>query len=178
MVKQGPKDQQQGGVPLLPLWSSRSLDKQVYRVEWGVAGSAPHDPPRRRRRGEHRPRGGTPTVERGAGAGGSSPRQSSVSQLVLNRHKSRKYLKGVNTLARGIRINCNLGAVTTNPKGTYGKLQVWYLPEGIANIFSMHELEKTYCITYKSWDRYYAVHTPRGEVLFYKDEQLLPYIDL
>jgi hypothetical protein len=84
----------------------------------------------------------------------------------------------VKTLAQGIRINCNVGSVTTNCKGTYGKLQIWYLPKGIANIFSMHELEKTYCITYDIWDRYYAIHTPRGEVLFYKDKQGLPYIDL
>jgi hypothetical protein len=32
--------------------------------------------------------------------------------------KSGKYLKGVKTLAWGIRINCNAGAVTTNRKGT------------------------------------------------------------
>ncbi len=42
----------------------------------------------------------------------------------------------------------------------------------------MHELEKTYCITYVSWDGYYAVHMPRGEVLFYKYKQGLPYINL
>ncbi len=92
--------------------------------------------------------------------------------------KSKKYLKGVKMLARGIRINCNARAVTTNCKGTYKKLQVWYLPKGIANIFSMHKLEKTYCITYDSWDRYYAMHTPRGKVLFYKDKQGLPYVNL
>ena len=92
--------------------------------------------------------------------------------------KSGKYLKGVKTLAQGIRINCNVGSVTTNRKGTYGKLQVWYLPKGMANIFSMHKLEKMYRITYDSWDGYYAIHTPRGEVLFYKDEQGLPYINL
>jgi hypothetical protein len=68
--------------------------------------------------------------------------------------------------------------MTTNCKGTYGKLQVWYLPEGIANIFSMHKLEKMYHITYNSWDQYYAVHMPRGEALFYKDKQGLPYTDL
>ena len=49
--------------------------------------------------------------------------------------KSGKYLKGVKTLAWGFRINCNAGVETTNRKGTCGKLQVWYLPKGIANIF-------------------------------------------
>jgi hypothetical protein len=62
--------------------------------------------------------------------------------------------------------------------GTYGKLKVWYIPDGIANIFSMHELEKKYHITYDSWEGHYVVHTPKGEVNFYKDKQGLPYIEL
>jgi hypothetical protein len=74
-------------------------------------------------------------------------------------------------LAWGIKINCNAGSVTTNCKGTYRKWQVWYLPKRIANIFSMHKLEKTYRIIDDSWDGYYVIHTPQGEVLFYKDKQ-------
>ena len=42
----------------------------------------------------------------------------------------------------------------------------------------MHELEEMYRITYDSWQGYYVVHTPKGEVRFYKDEQGLPYLDL
>ena len=52
------------------------------------------------------------------------------------------------------------------------------LPDGIANIISMHELESLYRITYDSWVGYYVVHTPKGEVRFYKDKQGLPYLDL
>jgi hypothetical protein len=55
--------------------------------------------------------------------------------------------------------------------GTYGKLKIWYLPGGIANIFLMHELEKLYRIKYDSWVGHYITHTPRGAVKFYKDEQ-------
>jgi len=55
---------------------------------------------------------------------------------------------------------------------------VWYLPNGIANIFSMHELKRSYCIMYDSWEGYYVVHTSKGEVQFHKDEQGLPYINL
>lgn len=40
----------------------------------------------------------------------------------------------------------------------------------------MHELESMYRITYISWMGYYVVHTPNGEVCFYKDEQGLPYL--
>ena len=42
----------------------------------------------------------------------------------------------------------------------------------------MHELERFYRITYDSWEGYYVVHTPKGEVRFHKDEQGLPYINL
>jgi hypothetical protein len=92
--------------------------------------------------------------------------------------KTDKYLKGLKTLPSGIKINCNTGAVSTNRMGTYGKLKVWYLPGGIANIFSMHKLEMLYRITYNSWEGHYIIHTPRGAVKFYKDKQGLPYIDL
>jgi hypothetical protein len=54
----------------------------------------------------------------------------------------------------------------------------WYIPKGIANIFSMNEVKKRYRITYGSWQGYYVVHTKSGEVRFYKDENGLPYIDL
>ena len=56
--------------------------------------------------------------------------------------KSDKYLKDIKTEPRGVWINCNAGAITTNKRGTYGNLKVWYLPDGIANIISMHELEE------------------------------------
>ena len=42
----------------------------------------------------------------------------------------------------------------------------------------MHELEGMYRISYDSWQGYYVVHTPKGEVRFYKDKQGLPYLDL
>ena len=75
-------------------------------------------------------------------------------------------------------VNCNAGAVKTNQVGDYGKVRAWYMPEGIANIFSMHQLEKMYRITYDSWLGYYIVHTDDGPVHFHKDEQGLPYINL
>ena len=92
--------------------------------------------------------------------------------------KSDKHLKNIKTVKGGVKINCNAGTVATNLRGTYGGIKVWYLPDGIANIFSMHELERSYRIMYDSWEGYYVVHTPKGEVRFYKDEQGLPYINL
>ena len=52
------------------------------------------------------------------------------------------------------------------------------MPKGIANIFSMNEIEKLNRITYDSIDGYYVVHTDKGPLYFHKDEQGLPYIDL
>ncbi len=92
--------------------------------------------------------------------------------------KSKKYLESIRTLKSEIKNNCNAGAVTTNQMGSYGRMNVWYIPEGIANLFSMHELEKMYHITYDSLDGYYVMHTPRGKVVFHKDKQGLPYINL
>ena len=52
------------------------------------------------------------------------------------------------------------------------------MPKGIANIFSINEIEKLHCITYNSIDGYYVVHTDKCPVYFYKDQQGLPCIDL
>jgi hypothetical protein len=92
--------------------------------------------------------------------------------------KSKKHLSNIRTMACGIKINCNAGNLKTNQQGDYGMMSVWYIPEGIANIFSMNKLETKYWITYDSWEGYYVVHTQNGPVRFYKDENGLPYIDL
>ena len=78
----------------------------------------------------------------------------------------------------GIKINCNAGSVSTKQMGKYGRMKVWYIPDGIANIISMHEPEKLYRITYDSWEGYYVVHTARGQVHFHKDKHGPSYIDL
>jgi hypothetical protein len=92
--------------------------------------------------------------------------------------KNNKYLTGVKEVHEGIKINCNAGAVVTNLRGSYGRLKVWYLPDRIANNFSMHELERLYRITYDGWDGFYVVHTSRGEVRTHKGKHGLPFIDL
>jgi hypothetical protein len=98
--------------------------------------------------------------------------------LMVTAFKNKRFLKEIRTVKGGIKINCNAGAVVTNKKGKFGRLNIWCLPDGIANIFSMHKLEKMYRITYDSCEGFYVVHTPRGEVHFHKDKQGLPYIDL
>jgi hypothetical protein len=50
--------------------------------------------------------------------------------------KNDKFLKSIKTEARGVKINCNAGAISTNKRGKNGNLKVWYLPDGITNIIS------------------------------------------
>ena len=70
--------------------------------------------------------------------------------LTVTAFKADKYLRGIKMVRNGIRINCNAGAVRTNKLGSFRSLNMWYIPNGIANIFLMHELEKHYMITYDS----------------------------
>ena len=63
-----------------------------------------------------------------------------------------------------MQVNCNAGSIKKNQKGEYGRVEAWYMPKGIANIFSMNEIEKLHCITYDSIDGYYVVHTDKGPV--------------
>ncbi len=92
--------------------------------------------------------------------------------------KTNKDIKEIRTVPEEIKINSNAGAEMTSKMGKYGGLKVWYISNFITNIFSMHELEKMYCITYNSWDGFYMVHTPKGQVQFNKDEEGLPYFNL
>jgi len=92
--------------------------------------------------------------------------------------KSKEYLENIRSVKQGVKINCNSGVMRTNKLGDYGSMNVWYIPNGIANIFSMNELEKKHRITYDSLDGYYVVHTANGEVRFHKDENGLPFINL
>jgi hypothetical protein len=39
--------------------------------------------------------------------------------------KTKQYLKDVQTVPGGIKINCNTGGVSTNQIGRYGRMKVW-----------------------------------------------------
>ena len=98
--------------------------------------------------------------------------------LMVTAFKSKKHLTNIRIVACGVKIYCNTGNLKTIQQEDYGSMKVWYIPEGIANIFSMNKLEKKYRITYNSWEGYYVVHTHNGPVRFHKDENRLLYINL
>ncbi len=87
---------------------------------------------------------------------------STVTCSTVTAFKSKQYLENIRSVKRGVKINCNSGVMCTNKVGDYGSMNMWYIPDGIVNIFSMNELEKKYCITYDSWEGYYVVHTANG----------------
>jgi hypothetical protein len=79
------------------------------------------------------------------------------------------HLTNIRSVKCGVKINCNVEAMKTNWQGDYRTTSIWYIPKGIANIFSMIELEKKYRITYNSWEGFYVMHTHNGPVRFHKD---------
>ncbi len=81
--------------------------------------------------------------------------------------KYKKYLKEVKRCDTGIKINCNAGAVTSSLMGKYGLISAWYIPEWIANIFLVYEIEKKHQIMYNIWEGYNAMHTASGPVKFH-----------
>ena len=67
--------------------------------------------------------------------------------------KTAKYTRNIKTKKRGMQVNCNAGSIKTNRKGEYGRVEAWYMPKGITNIFSMNEIENLHRITYNIIDR-------------------------
>ncbi len=63
--------------------------------------------------------------------------------LTVMAFKSKKHLSNIYTVKCGVKINCNTGTMKTNQQGHYRTMNVWFIPEGIANLF-LNKLEKTY----------------------------------
>ena len=79
--------------------------------------------------------------------------------------KTAQLLKDVKESPTRMRIHCNIGTFSTNLIGQlpgYGK--VWFHPEGIANILSLHNLTKKFRVTFDSANEDgFVVHKPDGQ---------------
>ena len=64
--------------------------------------------------------------------------------------KTAKYIRNIKTIKKGMQVNCNAGSIKTNRKGEYGRVEEWYMPKFIANIFSMNEIEKRKVASWES----------------------------
>ena len=69
----------------------------------------------------------------------------STANLIMNK----PLLHDIHTVDTSINIHCNTGKVTINQQGYLGDYltPVWYNPKGIANILSMQDVAKHYCLT-------------------------------
>ena len=81
-------------------------------------------------------------------------------------------LQDVEESRTNMRIHCNAGTSSTNLQGDlrgYGK--VWYSPQGIANILSLHNLTKKFRVTFNSANEDgFVVHKPNGEKAMFRTE--------
>lgn len=84
------------------------------------------------------------------------------------------------TVKTTMTIRCNAGTKTTNQQGLLpGFGWVWYLPEGIANIFSLSKIAAKYRVTFdSSASPCFIVHKPDGSTrVFQQHSSGLYYLD-
>ena len=80
---------------------------------------------------------------------------------------------------------CNAGSTISNTKAKHSKhifgedIENWLTDDGIANITSLPVMKKlSFHITYDSHNDFWVVTNGDMKVIFFEDEQGLPYIDL
>ena len=73
-----------------------------------------------------------------------------------------------------MQVKCNAGSIKTNQKGEYGQVEACYIPKGIANIFSVNEIEKLHRINYDSIYGYYVVHKDKVLYIFTRTSKAFP----
>ena len=89
--------------------------------------------------------------------------------------KNKEFLKNLRDAEQDLSVSYNAGVAKASQLGDLGKMESWYMPDGIANILSQHQVEQKYHVTYDSWDGFYVVHHPKGPVKCCKDHQGLPF---
>jgi len=100
-------------------------------------------------------------------------------QSTVNIFCNKSLLTGVNPTNKWMNVHCNAGTTRTN---LVGKLvgfpgDVWYRPNGIANILSMTEVEKYFPLT-DGQDKRFIIHKPDGTTRsFIKSAGGLHYMD-
>jgi len=102
------------------------------------------------------------------------------SQSTVDVFSNPKLLSNIHDTRPSLTLYCNAGKATINKKGDLkGYGTVWYHPDGIANILSLHNVQKKYKVTYDSAQgNGFMVHKandnnrvfmPSSKGLFYSD---------
>ena len=89
-------------------------------------------------------------------------------------------LSEIHNVSTGVWIHCNSGRLWTNQVGTLlGYGPVWYCPKAIANILSLHNVQRRWRVTFDSGsDNVFRVHKEHGEVDVYRScDRGLHYLD-
>jgi len=71
----------------------------------------------------------------------------------------------------GLRIHCNAGYRTATLKAQFGSFpeEVWYDPDGAANVLSLHTVRKYYRVSYDSQHGdTFVIHTGKGTELYFR----------
>ena len=75
-----------------------------------------------------------------------------------------RHLSNVKSMNRGLAVRCNAGELKTCCRGDFGRLKVWAMEDGKANVLLLGKTMNTYRVTFDNLHSYFAVHTPGGEV--------------
>ena len=77
-------------------------------------------------------------------------------------------VENIRSTNQTLKLSTNGGDILTNKRATVpGYGEVWYDPNAIANIFSLAEMEKKYCITYNSSkEKAFVVDLPNKKLKF------------
>jgi len=101
-------------------------------------------------------------------------------QSTTNVFCNKNLLSNIRVVNESMTIYSTGGCKTTNMKGDLGNIgEVWYMPDGIANVLSLKEVKKLYPITYDSREGdVFTVHTPEHKVHFKCSDEGLYYHDV
>jgi hypothetical protein len=95
---------------------------------------------------------------------------------------NKSLLSNINETGVVLRGKCNAGVSSTKWKEDWNGIEVWYNPNGIANLLSMGELEKLGFLVAYHTNGEWVVTSPKGErIVFMRDTGLcdrLPYVDI
>ena len=99
----------------------------------------------------------------------------------VNVFQNRKFLTNISDSGKTMKIHCNAGTATTRLVGNLpGYGEVWFHPEGIANILLLSKLKQKYRVTFDSKNgNKFVVHKGDGSTrIFSESKQGLYYYAL
>ena len=99
-------------------------------------------------------------------------------QSTVDVFQNRKFLTNIRDSGKTMKIHCNAGTATTRLVGNLpGYGEVWFHPEGIANILSLSRVKEKYWVTFNSKNgNKFLVHKGDGSTrIFSESKQGLYY---